>query len=65
MISSVAYARENANANQRQMAVAANAVRTEQATVGKLLEAIQQSSAYNASGQPGSGGIGTRFAASA
>ena len=65
MISSVAYARENADANQRQMAVAANAVRTEQAAVGKLLEAIQQSSAYNANGQGSAGGIGTRFAASA
>jgi hypothetical protein len=64
LISSVVNARESATANQRQMAVAANAARTERETMSVLMQAIQQSAAYGASGQPSSGGVaGTQFAA--
>ncbi len=66
LISSVVSARENNTANQRQIAVAVNAVRTEQAAVSTLLEALQQSAAYGPGGQAlASGGVGTRFVASA
>jgi hypothetical protein len=66
LISSVVSARESTTANQRQIAVAVNAVRTEQATVSTLLEALQQSAAYGSGGQAlASGGVGTRFVASA
>jgi hypothetical protein len=65
LISSVVSAQADARANQRQMAVAVNAARTEQATVDVLLQAIQ-TSAYGANGQVSSGAVaGTRFAASA
>lgn len=65
MISTVVGARENATANERQVAVAVNAARTEKAAVATLLNALEQSSAYSASGQVSTGGVGTRFAASA
>lgn len=66
LISSVFAATQGAAANQRQLAVAANAVRTEQATVATLLEAIQQSASYGSGGQLQSSAVtGTRFAASA
>ncbi len=65
MISTVVGARENATANERQVAVAVNAARTEKAAVATLLNALEQSSAYSASGQVSAGGVGTRFAASA
>ena len=66
LISSVISARENATANQRQVAVAANAVRTEQATMAVLMQAIQQSASYGANGQLSSGAVtGSRFTASA
>lgn len=66
LISSVLSAREGATANQRQVAVAASAVRSEKATVATLLEAIQQSASYGSGGQAlASGGVGTRFVASA
>lgn len=65
MISSVVEARAGATANQRQVAVAVNAARTEKAAVATLLNALEQSAAYGASGQMSAGGIGTRFAASA
>ncbi|MFT3830292.1 MAG: hypothetical protein QM691_11375 [Opitutaceae bacterium] len=63
LISSVVNARESATANQRQMAVAANVARTEQQTVSVLMEAIQQSAAYGAKGQPTGGAIGSQFSA--
>lgn len=65
LLSTVLNAREGATANQRQVAVAANAIRTEQAAVATLVEALQQSAAYGANGQVGGGAVGTRFAASA
>ena len=55
----------NEEFNQRQIAIAASAARTEQAAVATLIEAIQQSAAYGSNGQASGGGIGTRFAASA
>lgn len=64
LISSVVSARESATASERRMAVAANAVRAEQETVSILMEAIQQSAAYGASGQPGAAAaIGSNFSA--
>ncbi len=64
LISNVFAATQSTAANQRQMAVAANAVRTEQATVATLLEAIQQSASYGSSGQLSTGGVaGARFSA--
>ena len=66
LISTVLNAREGAAANQRQVAVAANAARNQQATVAVLLEAIQQSASYGSGGQLSAGAVpGTRFAASA
>ena len=66
LISSVVSSRESATANQRQIAVAANANRVEQQTVAVLLQAIEQSASYGASGQVSSGAVaGTRFSASA
>ncbi|HLP02564.1 MAG TPA: hypothetical protein VK163_11120 [Opitutaceae bacterium] len=62
LISSVVNARESATASERRMAVAANAVRTEQETVSVLMEAIQQSAAYGSNGQALSSSVGTRFA---
>ncbi len=52
LLSSVVSAREGAVAAERRMAVAANAVRTEQETVSVLLQALQQSAAYGAGGRP-------------
>ena len=66
LLSSVVSATQSAATNERQIAIAANAIKTEQATVATLMEAIQQSAAYGASGQPSAGAVtGTRFAASA
>lgn len=51
LITSVAAARLDQLANQRAVAVAAQAARTEEATVATLLEAIQASAAaYDSSG---------------
>ena len=65
LISSVLNVREGATANQRQVAVAANAARNAEDSVAVLMKAFQQSSAYGANGQVSGGGVGTRFAASA
>ena len=65
MISSVLDVREGAAANQRQIAVAANAARNEENSVAVLIEALQQTSSYGANGQVSGGAVGTRFAASA
>jgi hypothetical protein len=66
LISSVVSARESTTANQRQIAVASNAVRTEKAAMATLLQAIEQSAAYGAAGQVNPSAVtGTRFAASA
>ena len=66
LISSAVYARESTTANQRQVAVAANAIKTEQETMSVLMQAIQESASYGAGGQLGSGAVtGTRFAATA
>lgn len=64
LISNVFAATQGTAVSQRQMAVAANAVRTEQETVATLLEALQQSTAYSASGQLSSGAVaGAKFSA--
>lgn len=64
LISSVFSATQSAAANQRQVAVAVNAVKTEQATMATLMEAIQQSAAYGSGGQALSGGaVGSVLAA--
>ncbi|GEM_PF-6684180 len=66
LISSAVYTQQSSTANQRQIAVAANANRVEQQTVAVLLQAIEQSASYGASGQVSSGAVaGTRFSASA
>lgn len=66
LISTVFNANQSAAATQRQTAIAANAIRSEQATMNTLMEAIQQSASYGAGGQAlASSGVGTRFAASA
>ncbi len=64
LLRTVFSATQGAAANQRQTAVAVNAVRAEQAAVATLLEAIQQSASYGSGGQSlTGGGVGTRFAA--
>lgn len=66
LISSAVYTQQSSTANQRQIAVASNAMKKEQETVSVLLEAIQQSASYGSGGQPAAGGIvGTRFSATA
>ena len=66
LISSSVYTQQSANANQRQIAVAANAMKKDQETVSVLLEAIQQSASYSSGGQPAAGGtVGTQFSATA
>ena len=65
LVSSVLSLREGAAANDRQVAVAANAARTEEAAADLLLQAIQ-TSAYGANGQVGAtAAIGTQLSASA
>lgn len=60
LISSAVSANLSSAANQRLVAVAANAVKTEQATMATLMEAIQQSAAYGSSGQSvSSGAVGS------
>jgi hypothetical protein len=66
LISSAVYTQQSSTANERQIAVAANAMKKEQETVSVLLEAIQQSASYGSGGQPAAGGtVGTRFSATA
>jgi hypothetical protein len=66
LISTAVYTQQSTTANERQIAVAANANRVEQQTVSVLLKAIEQSAAYGSGGQPAAGGtVGTRFSATA
>ncbi len=66
LISSAVFTQQGATANERQIAVAANAMKKEQETVSVLLEAIQQSASYGSGGQPAAGGtVGTQFSATA
>jgi hypothetical protein len=62
LISTVMSAREGAQANERQIAVAANAARSQEQAVAVLLQAIQ-SSAYNAGGHMSTPAVsvGTNF----
>ncbi len=66
LLSSVMSANLSTAANQRQVAVAVNAVKTEQATVATLLDAIQQSASYGSGGQAlSSGAVGSVLATTA
>ena len=66
LLSTVFSATQSAATSERRIAVAANAIRSEQETVATLLEALQQSASYGSGGQLSSGAVtGTRFAASA
>lgn len=66
LISSVFNAAQSTAANQRQVAVAVNAVKSEQAVTATLMEAIQQSATYGSGGQAtGGGAVGATFAARA
>ena len=63
LISNVLSLREGATANDRQVAVAASAARSEKSMVNVLLQAIE-TSAYGANGQVGAAAVtGTQFSA--
>jgi hypothetical protein len=65
LVSSVLSLREGATANDRQIAVAASAARSQKTLLDVLLQAIE-TSAYGSNGKVSSGAVtGTRFSASA
>lgn len=61
LLSTAVNVTETAAADQREVAVAANAARAEQAANAVLLEALQQSAAYTADGAATRAVSGTRF----